>query len=111
MKSDIANVQGLRGKTIAASARGSLPELLILRVPGRFCDPDGGREIASLGGDLDRYKALTAGVVDAAVISSEYLPIAPPTVRLLLAGREVIPNSCACASRSPASRCASAPTT
>jgi len=48
--------------------------------------------IASLGGDLERYKALSAGVVDAAVISSEYLPIAPQTMRLMLAGRDVIPN-------------------
>ncbi len=92
VKSDIANVQGLRGKTIAASAPGSLPELLIRALLEHSAIPMADVKIASLGGDLDRYKALTAGVVDAAVISSEYLPIAPPTVRLLLAGREVIPN-------------------
>jgi NitT/TauT family transport system substrate-binding protein len=91
-KSDIADVQGLKGKTIAASAPGSLPELLIRTVLEKSSIPMTDVRIASLGGDLDRYKALTAGVVDAAVISSEYVPIAPTSVRLMLAGRDVIPN-------------------
>ena len=92
VKSDIADVQGLKGKTIAASAPGSLPDLLIRSLLEKSSIPMADVRIASLGGDLDRYKALTAGVVDAAVISSEYVPIAPKTVRLMLAGRDVIPE-------------------
>ncbi len=92
VKSDIADVQGLKGKAIAASAPGSLPELLIRTLLEKSSIPISDVRIASLGGDLDRYKALTAGVVDAAVISSEYVPIAPKSVRLLLAGRDVIPK-------------------
>ena len=41
---------------------------------------------ASLGSDTDRFKALSAGVVSGAVISSEYVPIAPAGVRQLVAG-------------------------
>ena len=91
-KSTIAQVQDLKGKSIAASAPGSLPELLVRTVLERSEIPVADVRIASVGGDLDRYKALTAGVVDAAVISSEYVPIAPKSVRLMLAGRDVIPN-------------------
>jgi NitT/TauT family transport system substrate-binding protein len=92
VRSEIADVQGLKGKTIAASAPGSLPDLLIRALLEKSAISIADVRVASLGGDLDRYKALTAGVADAAVVSSEYLPIAPPSVRLLLAGRDVIPN-------------------
>jgi len=92
VKSDIADVKALKGKTIAASAPGSLPDLLIRSLLEKSGVPITDVRIASLGGDLERYKALSAGVVDAAVISSEYLPIAPQTMRLMLAGRDVIPN-------------------
>jgi NitT/TauT family transport system substrate-binding protein len=92
VKSNIADVQGLKGKTIAASAPGSLPDLLVRSLLEKSGVPIADVRIASLGGDLERYKALSAGVVDAAVISSEYLPIAPKTMKLLLAGRELIPN-------------------
>ena len=34
-------------------------------------------KFANMGSDTDRYKALSAGVVDAAIVSTEYLPIAP----------------------------------
>jgi NitT/TauT family transport system substrate-binding protein len=92
VRSEIADVQGLKGKTIAASAPGSLPDLLIRALLEKSAIPIADVRVASLGGDLDRYKALTAGVADAAVVSSEYLPIAPPSVRMLLAVRDVIPN-------------------
>jgi NitT/TauT family transport system substrate-binding protein len=46
-----------------------------------------------VGGDRDRYSALVGGVVDAAVVSNEYLPL--PTSRnfkMLLSGRDAGPN-------------------
>ena len=49
-------------------------------------------KFANMGSDTDRYKALTVGVVDAAIVSTEYLPIAPKTVKLLATGREALPN-------------------
>jgi len=49
-------------------------------------------KFANMGSDTDRYKALTVGVVDAAIVSTEYLPIAPANVKLLATGREALPN-------------------
>src|SRR6266567_1478052 len=40
-----------------------------------------------------RFKALSAGIVDATVASSEYVPIAEKQgIRLLVAAREILPN-------------------
>src|SRR5262249_32597276 len=47
---------------------------------------------APVGGDLERYRALTAGLVDGAIVSSEYLPISPPGIKILVAGRDVLPD-------------------
>jgi NitT/TauT family transport system substrate-binding protein len=44
---------------------------------------------AAVGGDHDRYNALVGGVVDAAVVSNEYLPLASSkNLKMLLAGKE-----------------------
>jgi NitT/TauT family transport system substrate-binding protein len=91
-KADITSVQGLKGKTIAASAPGSLPDLLVRGMLDKSGIAVADVHISSVGGDLDRYKALVGGIVEAAVVSSEYLPLAPPSVKLLVAGREVLPN-------------------
>jgi len=91
-KSDIKDVQDLKGKKIAASAPGSLPELLVRGVLEKAGIPVSDVQISSVGGDLDRYKALVAGIVDAAVVSSEYLPLAPHNIKLLVAGRDVLPK-------------------
>jgi NitT/TauT family transport system substrate-binding protein len=48
--------------------------------------------LAAVGGDRDRYQALVGGVVDAAVVSNEYEPIAPKGIHLLVAGRDAVPN-------------------
>ena len=49
-------------------------------------------KLAAVGGDRDRYQALIGGVVEAAVVSNEYQPIAPKSVHLLVAGRDAVPN-------------------
>jgi NitT/TauT family transport system substrate-binding protein len=49
-------------------------------------------KLAAIGSDHDRYQALIGGVVDAAVISNEYQPVAPKNVHLLVAGRDAVPN-------------------
>ena len=46
-----------------------------------------------MGGDTDRFKALVAGVVDATVVSSEYVPVAAKNgVHLMVSAREVLPE-------------------
>ncbi len=49
-------------------------------------------KFAAVGGDRDRYQALVGGVVDAAVVSNEYQPIAPKSIHVLIAGRDALPK-------------------
>jgi NitT/TauT family transport system substrate-binding protein len=88
----IAGIADLRGKNVAISAPGALPDLLIRAVLEKNGVPPGEVKFANMGSDTDRYKALTVGVVDAAIVSTEYLPLAPKSVKLLATGREVLPN-------------------
>jgi NitT/TauT family transport system substrate-binding protein len=88
----VAQIEDLRGKNIAISAPGALPDLLIRAVLEKKGIPASEVKFANMGSDTDRYKALTVGVVDAAIVSTEYLPIAPPNVKLLATGREALPN-------------------
>src|ERR1044071_1379113 len=88
----VSKVDDLRGKNIAISSPGALPDLLIRAVLDSRGIPATDVKFANMGSDTDRYKALTVGVVDAAIVSTEYLPIAPKTVKLLATGREALPN-------------------
>jgi NitT/TauT family transport system substrate-binding protein len=88
----VSKIEDLRGKNIAISAPGALPDLLIRAVLEKQDIPATDVKFANMGSDTDRYKALTVGVVDAAIVSTEYLPIAPKTVKLLATGREALPN-------------------
>jgi NitT/TauT family transport system substrate-binding protein len=88
----VAKVEDLRGKNIAISSPGALPDLLIRAVLEKSGIPASDVKFANMGSDTDRYKALTVGVVDAAIVSTEYLPIAPANVKVLATGREALPN-------------------
>src|SRR5947199_6950561 len=88
----VSKIEDLRGKNIAISAPGALPDLLIRAVLEKQGIPVTDVKFANMGSDTDRYKALTVGVVDAAIVSTEYLPIAPANVKLLATGRDVLPN-------------------
>jgi NitT/TauT family transport system substrate-binding protein len=90
---DITSVDQLKGKTIAISAPGSLPDILAHAALAKFKVPADTVKFATVGGDLDRYKALVAHVVDAAVVSGEYLPIAKKEhIKMLVSGREALPE-------------------
>ncbi|HET9685882.1 MAG TPA: ABC transporter substrate-binding protein [Pseudolabrys sp.] len=88
----IAKVQDLKGKQIAVSAPNSMPDMLARSALAKFGVADTEVKLAAVGGDNDRYQALIGGVVDAAVISNEYQPVAPKNIHLLVAGREAVPN-------------------
>src|SRR6267378_1493020 len=50
-------------------------------------------KLANMGGDADRYRALVARVVDATVVSSEYVPIAAKNnIHQLVSAREIVPD-------------------
>jgi ABC-type nitrate/sulfonate/bicarbonate transport system substrate-binding protein len=88
----IAKVQDLKGKQIAVSAPNSMPDMLARSALAKFGVSDTEVKLAAVGGDRDRYQALVGGVVDAAVISNEYQPVAPKSIHLLVAGRDAVPN-------------------
>lgn len=88
----ITRMQDLKGKQIAVSAPNSMPDMLARSALAKFGVSDTDVKLAAIGGDNDRYQALIGGVVDAAVVSNEYQPVAPKNIHLLVAGRDVVPN-------------------
>jgi len=92
-KTGVTSIQELKGKTFAISSPSALPDLVAKQALAKFGISANDIKFVNLGSDLDRYKALAAGVVDATVVSSEYVPIAATQgLKLLLPGREVLPN-------------------
>jgi NitT/TauT family transport system substrate-binding protein len=91
-KTTIKDIRDLAGKRIATSAPNSMPDMLARSALEKFGVDPNSVKLAAVGGDRDRYQALIGGVVDAAVISNEYQPVAPKDVHLLVAGRDALPN-------------------
>ena len=91
-KEGINKVEDLKGKQIAVSAPNSMPNLLAIEALAKYGISDKDVKLAAVGGDRERFQALTGGVVEAAVVSNEYEPIAPKNIHLLVAGRDAVPN-------------------
>jgi NitT/TauT family transport system substrate-binding protein len=92
VRSNITKVEDLKGKTIAVAAPGSLPNLLVDAILKKFALAPGDVRFANLGGDLDRYKAVVAGVADAGIVAAEFMAVAPKDITMLVAGHEALPN-------------------
>lgn len=92
VKSTISKVDDLKGKTIAVAAPGSLPNLLINTILEQHKIPLAQVRFANLGGDLDRFKAIVAGVADAGIVAGEFMAVAPKDVKMLIAGHDALPN-------------------
>src|SRR5260370_9191144 len=93
VKLGVGAVQDLKGKSIAVSAPGSFPDVFARVALAKFNLSPSYLLLAAVGGDRDRYTALVGGVVDAAVVSNEYLPL--PTsknFKMLLSGSDAGPN-------------------
>jgi NitT/TauT family transport system substrate-binding protein len=93
VKLNVAKMQDIKGKSIAVSAPGSFPDMFARIALARFDLSPSDVILAAVGGDRDRYTALIGGVVDAAVVSNEYLPL--PTSRnfkMLLTGKDAGPK-------------------
>lgn len=71
----LTSVQNLKDKTVAVGPVGSLPDLLVRILLKQNNIPFNAVHLASIGNDVDRYKALVAHVVDAAVVSNEFMPV------------------------------------
>ena len=66
----------LKGKSIAISAPGALPDLLARAVLEQNNISASDVRFAVMGSDSDRYRAVTVGKVDAAAASTEFVPLA-----------------------------------
>jgi NitT/TauT family transport system substrate-binding protein len=92
VKAGINSVADLKGKTVAVAAPGSLPNLLLKAILEQNKVPQSAVKVASLGGDLNRYKSIVAGVTDAGIVASEFMAIAPKKIHMLVRGRDALPN-------------------
>ena len=91
-KDSIKTVADLKGKQIAVSAPNSMPDMLARFALEKYGISAKDVKLAAVGGDKDRYNALVGGVVEAAVVSNEYEPVAPKDIHLLVAGRDAVPK-------------------
>ncbi len=92
VRSNISKVEDLKGKTIAVAAPGSLPNLLVNAILDQNKIAQTDVRFANLGGDLDRFKAVVAGVADAGIVAAEFMAVAPKDVKMLIAGHDALPN-------------------
>jgi NitT/TauT family transport system substrate-binding protein len=93
-RTGISALDQLRGKSIAASAPGTPPDMVARAAINYAKIPAAEVRFAAVGADRERYNALLAGVVDAAVVSNEYLPLQSSRgINLLLEGKEALPRS------------------
>jgi NitT/TauT family transport system substrate-binding protein len=92
VRSSIHSVADLKGKSIAVAAPGSLPNLLINAILEQNHMKPSDVRFANLGGDLDRYKAVVAGVVEAGIVASEFMAVAPKDITMLVPGHTALPK-------------------
>jgi len=92
-RTGIDTLKDLAGKNMATSSPGSMPDLVGRIALEQAGLAPGSVKLANVGSDSDRYRSLVGGIVDAAVISSEYLPIADmQKVHVLAKGGAVVPE-------------------
>ena len=93
VKAGIDKIEDLKGRAVAVSAPGSFPDMLARLALAKFKIAPSEVTLAAVGGDRDRYTALVGGVVDAAVVSNEYLPLeSSKGLKMLLEGKDALPN-------------------
>jgi NitT/TauT family transport system substrate-binding protein len=92
-KADIKSPAELKGKTFAISAPGALPDLVARAVLAQNNVAAADVKFTVMGSDADRFKAVTAGIVDAAAASSGFAPAAEKAgVKMLVHAIDAVPN-------------------
>jgi NitT/TauT family transport system substrate-binding protein len=93
VRPNIASMADLKGKSVAVSTPGTFPEIFARAAFEKAGIPLSQVRLAAMGSDTDRYKALAAGVVDGAIITNEFVPIAgKDAIRDLMPAIDVMPN-------------------
>ena len=91
-KAEIKSLAELKGKNVAISSPGSLPDLLFRGMLDAANVPFSDVKLATQGADLDRYKSLISGITDAAVVSNEFEAVMPPNIKVLAKGNTAVPK-------------------
>ncbi len=92
-KSSVAGPDDLKGKAMAISSPGALPDLMARAVLEKYNIPSSDVRFSIMGSDSDRFKAVSAGIVDAAAASTEFVPIAEQSgIKLLVHAHDVVPE-------------------
>jgi NitT/TauT family transport system substrate-binding protein len=91
-KAEINSLAELKGKNVAISSPGSLPDLLFRGMLDAANVPFSDVKLATQGADLDRYKSLLAGITDAAVVSNEFEAVMPANIKVLAKGNTAVPK-------------------
>jgi NitT/TauT family transport system substrate-binding protein len=93
VKVSIGAMVDLKGKSIAVSVPGSFPDMFARVALAKYGISPSDVALAAVGGDRDRYTALVGGVVDAAVVSNEYLPLpSSKNFKMLVTGSDAGPK-------------------
>jgi len=92
-RKDVSSLAELKGKTFAISAPSANPAVVARAVLQKHGVDPASVNFANLGGDLDRFKAVAAGVAAAGIVSNEYVPIAEKQgMKMLAAARDALPD-------------------
>jgi NitT/TauT family transport system substrate-binding protein len=91
-KDTIKTPADLKGKTVAISSPGSLPDLLFRGMLDVEHVPPADVKFVTQGADIDRYKSLVAGITDAAVVSNEFEMIMPSNIKVLMKASTTVPK-------------------
>ena len=92
-KDSVGSLQDLKGQNFAISGPGSLPDLTARALLEQAHIPASDVRFAVMGSDADRFRALTAGIVQAAAFSTEFEPmLAAQHIKLLVNYAEALPE-------------------
>ncbi len=91
-KAEVKSLADLKGRTVAISSPGSLPDLLFRGMLDAAGVPFSDVKLATQGADLDRYRSLVAGITDAAVVSNEFEAVMPSNIKVLASGSSAVPK-------------------
>jgi NitT/TauT family transport system substrate-binding protein len=91
-KAEIKTPADLKGKPVAISSPGSLPDLLFRGMLEGHGMAAADVNFVTQGADIDRYKSLVAGITDAAIVSNEFEAIMPSNIHVLMKATTDVPK-------------------
>jgi len=91
-KAEIKTPADLKGKSVAISSPGSLPDLLFRGMLEGHNMSAADVSFVTQGADIDRYKSLAAGITDAAIVSNEFEAVMPSNIHVLMKATTAVPK-------------------